>query len=109
MPSVPIRIPPKTPAAATIEPTDKSMPAVAITKVMPIASTPMTLAWVSMLRTLSQVGKVSGFRIDPAMKSRTTTAASPYSCRRSAFRRSENAGPLDRARRLGQGSYNLLG
>ena len=31
------------PAAATIEPTDRSMPAVAITNVMPIASTPTTL------------------------------------------------------------------
>ena len=49
------------PAAATIEPTDRSMPAVAITNVIPIAITPITLAWVSMLRTLSQVGKVSGF------------------------------------------------
>ena len=69
MPSSPTRIPPKTPAAATIEPTDRSMPAVAITKVMPIASTPTTLACVSMLRTLSQVGNVSGFRIAPATNS----------------------------------------
>ena len=45
MPSSPNRIPPKTPAAATIEPTDRSMPPVAITNVMPIASTPTTLAW----------------------------------------------------------------
>ena len=79
VPVSPSRIPPNTPAAATIEPTDRSMPAVAITKVIPIASTPTTLACVSMLRTLSQVGKVSGFRIAPAMNSRTTTPASPYS------------------------------
>ena len=50
-------------------PTDRSMPAVAITNVIPIASTPTTLAWVSMLRTLSQVGNVSGFRIAPATNS----------------------------------------
>ena len=43
--------------------------AVAITNVMPIASTPMTLDWVRMLRTLSQVGNVSGFRIAPATNS----------------------------------------
>ncbi len=55
------------------------MPAVAITNVMPIASTPTTLAWVSMLRTLSQVGKVSGSRIAPATNSSTTTIASAYS------------------------------
>ena len=73
MPSSPIRIPPKTPAAATIEPTERSIPAVAITKVMPIASTPTTLAWVSMFRMLSQVAKVSGLRIAPTTNRRTTT------------------------------------
>ncbi len=55
------------------------MPEVAITKVIPMARTPTTLAWVSMLRTLSQVGNVSGFRIAPVMNSRTTTAPSTYS------------------------------
>ena len=68
-------MPPNTPAAATIEPTDRSMPAVAITNVMPIASTPTTLACVSMLRMLSQVGNVSGLRIAPATNSSTTTSA----------------------------------
>ena len=55
------------------------MPAVAITNVMPIASTPTTLAWVSMLRTLSHVGNVSGWAIAPATNSSTTTIASAYS------------------------------
>ena len=49
------------------------MPAVAMTNVMPIARTPTTLACVSMLRTLSQVGNVSGLRIAPATNSSTTT------------------------------------
>ena len=69
MPLGSTRMPPKTPAAATIEPTERSMPAVAMTNVMPIASTPTTLACVSMLRTLSQVGNVSGLRIAPATNS----------------------------------------
>ena len=86
-------MPPKTPAAATIEPTERSMPAVAITNVMPIASTPTTLAWVSMLRTLSQVGNVSGFRIAPTTNSSTTTIASAYSWNSSAFTRCANADP----------------
>ena len=108
VPSSPTRIPPKTPAAATIEPTDRSMPAVAITKVMPIASTPTTLAWVSMLRTLSTVGNVSGFRIAPTTNSSTTTMASAYSCSSSAFTRANAATPAG----LGLWrlwSYNLLG
>src|SRR3954465_1621715 len=74
------RMPPNRPAAATIEPTDRSMPAVAMTNVMPIARTPTTLAWVSMLRMLSHVGNVSGLAIAPATKSATTTNASAYSC-----------------------------
>ena len=74
MPPSPSMIPPKTPAAATIEPTERSMPAVAMTNVMPIASTPITLAWVSMLRMLSVVGNVSGLRIAPATNSPMTTS-----------------------------------
>ena len=74
------RMPPNTPAAATIEPTDRSMPAVAITNVMPIARTPTTLACVSMLRMLAIVGNVSGRAIAPTTNSRTTTIASAYSC-----------------------------
>ena len=87
VPSVPTRMPPKTPAAATIDPTERSIPAVAITNVIPIASTPTTLAWVSMLRRLSQVGKVSGFRIEPVTNRSTTTIASAYSWNSSAFTR----------------------
>ena len=83
-----------------IEPTDRSMPAVAITNVMPIASTPTTLAWVSMLRTLSQVGNVSGFRIAPATNSsdrRRTRARTPAPAGR---------GPLERrARRFTTSSF----
>ena len=85
------RMPPKTPAAATIEPTERSIPEVAITNVIPTASTPMMLAWVSMLRTLSQVGKVSGRRIAPATKSATTTSASAYSWNCSAPKRLRSA------------------
>ena len=55
------------------------MPPVAITNVMPIAITPTTLAWVSMLRTLSQVGNVSGFEDRAATNISTTTIASAYS------------------------------
>ena len=67
------------PAAASTEPTDRSMPPVAITNVIPIAITPTTLAWVSMFRMLSEVGKLSGSRIEPTTKMRTTTIPSAYS------------------------------
>ena len=77
-----INSPPATPAAATIDPTDRSMPDVAITKVIPIASTPTTLAWVSMARTLSVVRNVSGFRMVPTTSSTTMTTTSVYSCSR---------------------------
>ena len=80
VPSGSTSTPPKTPAAASTEPTERSMPPVAITKVIPIAITPTTLAWVSMLRTLSQVGNESGLRIAPTTNSTTTTIASAYSC-----------------------------
>ena len=93
VPPSPIMIPPKTPAAATIEPTERSMPAVAMTNVMPMASTPITLAWVSMLRMLSTVGNVSGLRIEPTTNSPTTTSASAYSCSVSVFMRPTSAAP----------------
>ena len=63
---------------ASSRPTGRCPP-VAITNVIPIAITPTTLAWVSMLRTLSQVGNVSGLRIAPTTNSTTTTIASAYS------------------------------
>ena len=72
--------PPATAAAATIEPTDRSMPPVAMTNVIPIASTPMTELWRRTLRMLSLVGKTSGSRIAPAISRRTTTPTSVYSC-----------------------------
>ena len=65
--------PPAIPAAATTEPTDRSMPEVAITNVIPIASTPTTLAWVSIARKLSVVGNVSGLRMVPTTSSATMT------------------------------------
>ena len=68
-----------TPAAATIEPTDRSMPAVAMTNVMPIASTPTTLDWVRIARKLSIVGNVSGLRIAPTTIRATITPTSVYS------------------------------
>ena len=40
------------PASATTEPTERSMPRVRITKVMPIASTPLIEVWRSTLRML---------------------------------------------------------
>ena len=55
------------------------MPAVAMTNVMPIASTPITELWRRTLRMLSDVGKTSGSRIAPTMISRSTTPASAYS------------------------------
>ena len=93
VPPSPIMIPPKTPAAATIEPTDRSMPAVAMTNVIPMASTPITLAWVSMLRMLSIVGKVSGLRIEPTTNRPMTTSPSAYSCSVSDFMRPTSAAP----------------
>ena len=71
------------------------MPAVAITNVMPIARTPTTLAWVSMLRTLAIVGNVSGLRIAPTTNSSTTTIASAYSC--SSSRGARGAVPRGRS------------
>src|SRR5580704_3727026 len=47
-----VRIAPTTPESARIEPTERSMPADEITKVMPIASTPNTDVDRRMLRTL---------------------------------------------------------
>ena len=72
--------PPATAAAATIEPTDRSMPPVAITNVMPIASTPTTLAWRRTLSMLSEVRNASGSRIAPPIRIRATTPTSAYSC-----------------------------
>ena len=46
---------------------------------MPIASTPTTLAWVSMFRTLSAVGKLSGLRMAPTTNRSTTTITRAYS------------------------------
>ena len=71
--------PPATAAAATIEPTERSMPPVAITNVMPIASTPTTEAWRRTLSMLSEVRKVSGSRIAPTIRIRATTPTSAYS------------------------------
>jgi hypothetical protein len=67
------------PVAATIEPTERSMPAVAITKVMPIASTPTTLPWRSTLNRLSLDRNALPSMIPPAISSRTTTPTSAYS------------------------------
>ena len=44
---------PATEAAASIDPTDRSMPPVAMTKVMPTAMIPTTLAWVTIVTMLS--------------------------------------------------------
>ena len=71
--------PPAIAVAATIEPTERSMPAVAITNVMPIASTPTTLPWRSTLKMLSFDMKDSPSRIQPTISSRTTTPTSAYS------------------------------
>ena len=72
--------PPATAAAATIEPTERSMPPVAITNVMPIASTPTTEAWRRTLSMLSDVRNESGSRIAPTIRIRATTPTSAYSC-----------------------------
>ena len=77
------------------------MPPVAITKVIPIAITPTTLAWVSMLRMLSQVGNVSGFRIAPTTNSTTTTIASAYSWNSSAPKRLRRALSFDLLHEVG--------
>ena len=88
MPSAPSRnarlpesanCPPTTAAAATIEPTERSMPAVAMTNVMPIARTPITELWRRTLRMLSDVGKTSGSSMAPAMTRTITTPRSAYS------------------------------
>ena len=54
-------------AAASTDPTDKSMPPVAITNVMPMAIVPVMLAWVSTLSRLSLVRKTPGLMITPTM------------------------------------------
>ena len=74
-----------------------------MTNVMPIASTPITLACVSMLRMLSQVGNVSGLRIAPATNSRMTTSPSAYSCSVSVFIR-----PASAAAPLGSAASGVL-
>src|SRR4051794_7902205 len=71
--------PPATPAAATIEPTDKSIPAVAITNVIPIANTPTTLPWRNTLNMLSLDMNDSPSRTVPAISSKITTPTSAYS------------------------------
>ena len=52
-------------AAASTDPTDRSMPPVAITNVMPMAMMPVMLAWVSTLSRLSLVRKTPGRMIIP--------------------------------------------
>jgi hypothetical protein len=66
-------------AAAVIEPTERSIPLVAMTNVIPIARTPITELWRRTLRMLSDVGKTSGSRIAPAIMSRITTPRRAYS------------------------------
>ena len=90
---------PATPAAATIEPTERSMPAVAITNVMPIASTPTTLDWVRIARKLSIVGNVSGLRIAPTTISATITPSKRVLLQRRAARQREALGSRSPARR----------
>ena len=45
--------------SASTEPTDRSMPPIRITRVMPIAITPITVIWSMTLRMLRMVRKVS--------------------------------------------------
>ena len=59
--------PPAMLAAASTDPTDRSMPPVAITNVMPMAMMPVMLAWVSTLSRLSLVRKTPGRMITPTM------------------------------------------
>ncbi len=81
------------------------MPAVAMTNVMPIASTPTTLAWVSMLRTLSQVGKVSGFRIDPDDEQEDDDGCEPVFLDPERLQTAGERGASTRARRLGSSGH----
>src|SRR5829696_1109481 len=62
-----INSPPAMLAAASADPTDRSMPPVAITNVMPMAMMPVMLAWVSTLSRLSLVRKMPGLMITPTM------------------------------------------
>ena len=55
------------PAAASTDPTDRSMPPVAITNVMPMAMMPVMLTCVSTLSRLSLVRKTPGRMITPTM------------------------------------------
>src|SRR5215218_1308276 len=71
--------PPAMLAAASTDPTDRSIPPVAITKVMPMAMMPVMLAWVSTFSRLSLVGKTSGLMITPATSRATITTGSTSS------------------------------
>src|SRR5919108_1960662 len=66
-------------AAASADPTDRSIPPVAMTKVMPMAMMPVMLAWVSTFSRLSLVGKTSGLMMMPATTRATITTGSTSS------------------------------
>ena len=67
------------PAAASIEPTERSIPEVAITNVIPTATTPTTLAWVRIARKLSTEAKLPPSRIAPTRIRIAITPTSAYS------------------------------
>ena len=67
-------------AAASMDPTDRSMPPVAMTNVIPTATTPTTLAWVRTVRRLSLVRKTPASMMVPAITRATSTNGSVSSC-----------------------------
>ena len=72
---------PATPDSARIDPTDRSMPADEMTKVMPIASTPKTDVDRRMLRTLETERKTSD---SAAIATQSATSTTSDSSRRAA-------------------------
>ena len=67
--------------SAAIEPTDRSMPPLTITKHMPTAMMPMKAVRVSTFIALSIVAK-SWFSAKPVMHSTTSPTTGPSPCRR---------------------------
>src|SRR5271157_2519783 len=90
-----VRIAPTTPESARIEPTERSMPAEEITKVMPIASTPNTDVDRRMLRMLeTERNAFESIAIIAERTTRTTSDSSRSAAPPAKRARQDEAGAL---------------
>src|SRR5258706_3503981 len=97
--------------SAAIEPTDRSMPPLMITKHIPTAMMPMKAVRVSTFIALSSVAK-SPFSSVPAMHSSTRPTTGPMACRRPHSGRAAGAAtapPTMSVRSGGMGDQDLFG